>query len=1624
MDNLKGGAGADSILGTIDIVTVANNTYAVSDVIDGGAGADTLQVAVNNSTATTYTPALVSGVETFRVINLDAEDAIAFDLISTSGVTKAEIQASVKGASFDNLTVGTAISATANQAAVDFGFKPAELTGAEDSFDLTLNSNSAAVTVATNGAGFESGSITAIGVNGTRAYVGAGADLKTITIGGTGSIGFNGGALANVTHFDASENSGGVVFDGQGDNSTITGGSGNDLLTEGGGNDVMTGGAGHDTLVGGTGNDHIDGGAGNDAFLLSNVNENDTVAGGDGVDTLSLGTAIAYTSTNTDDGSNISGMEVISHTGTITQNMKALGDNAISAVVFGADANLTLQNASTAITNVVTKTKDGTLTIGLATDGAEDTIATSNGGTEAQTLVLNAVDYEVVNASSTGVDGNGLTIGNALALTGATGETDGGKTVADLTTVNITGNKNFTLTASNAYLTALASVDASAFTGNQLTINASGSDADMTIKAAISGQATITGGAGADTITVGSGGINTKNSVTAGKGADTVTAGDANDTISGGDGADSITAGAGNDSITTGDGADYVDAGTGNDTINTSSGTTVAGAGNDTIIGGEGNDSVTGGGAGDDHITLGSGDDEAVGGAGNDTILGGAGNDSMTGDAGNDSIDGGEGNDTITDGAGNDTILGGDGVDSITISTGNDSIDAGAGDDKITITGLSSADTISGGDGTDSLTITNSSTATLTPKFTAIESLTVNTSTGFNLDNSEATDTTSLKSYTITSTNSAGEDDVTLTKIASGSTVTISDDSTWDGASAEDTDNDGDIDDLTISTVSGGTLTLNINANEDQLVHTATVLDGGGGDATTDIKGASSVTIVSSNGDSNDVKNDVTALELDTNETQTLSITANAYASLDVGAITETSALTSLTWVNGVGAAESTITSMVDASSLETLSLTATGTSSAIGAGAIGGTTDGKLTSAAVTAADGGSITIGAIASDQSTAVTSVAYKATGAGSSVVLEADGTTFGTGTIGTVTLQADSNSSITWNGGSIASGKITTLDVDLADYSTFKGAVDDEDLTFAGAVGTVDLNVGHTIDYDAGDLLIVGGATTTFKLTSDFVGEKLALSAENVLTIDGETVADLAGVANATYTHTGNDTLDWAGSAIGEDAEDAQVISANVTATAAATISGGAGSDTLTGNAGDNKLYGNAAEDTLYGNAGADLLEGGAGNDNLIAGAGADTLDGGLGKDTINITGSMTAADVVVIDATDGSASDSAGYLATGAETGDALGQDTINGFDSSYDTVKIVATTGGFDHSADLSVGTGTGLTGEAAAAAGAVGYYATNTLLVNTDDAAETFAGAGDIVITFSNFKTAGVDQLDAENVLTVPDVSGNLQYDLTGTTDANTFVGGALADTIDGAGGADVITGGAGNDTIIQSAAASSMTVVGGDGTDTLKITTASAVVVTSLSGVTILDGNSTDTDIALTVTGAMFNALTTKTVQAEDTISVTGMDSLTTTASGAIDVFVFGAAEDDATITSFATAGVDRLNVDAVLDAATGIAGAAAVAFDQTNDTAADNSVIITSGEADLDAAGAVALFADDADGEADGKMDISDGEQFILVHNDDDAGEDSQVWLIDNTGGTITADLIVTLVGKVDVDFADFI
>ncbi len=104
------------------------------------------------------------------------------------------------------------------------------------------------------------------------------------------------GALGELDLIDASDNTGGVIFDGtnpdrdDGTNSLanalgnleLVGGSGMDMLTGGGGNDeiegndgmdTLNGGAGADELTGGAGGDILIGGAGNDMFIIKAVSD-------------------------------------------------------------------------------------------------------------------------------------------------------------------------------------------------------------------------------------------------------------------------------------------------------------------------------------------------------------------------------------------------------------------------------------------------------------------------------------------------------------------------------------------------------------------------------------------------------------------------------------------------------------------------------------------------------------------------------------------------------------------------------------------------------------------------------------------------------------------------------------------------------------------------------------------------------------------------------------------------------------------------------------------------------------------------------------------------------------------------------------------------------------------------------------------------------------------------------------------------------------------------------------------------------------------------------------------------------------------------------------------------------
>ena len=230
--------------------------------------------------------------------------------------------------------------------------------------------------------------------------------------------------------------------------------------------------------------------------------------------------------------------------------------------------------------------------------------------------------------------------------------------------------------------------------------------------------------------------------------------------------------------------------------------------------------------------------------------------------------------------------------------------------------------------------------------------------------------------------------------------------------------------------------------------------------------------------------------------------------------------------------------------------------------------------------------------------------------------------------------------------------------------------------------------------------------------------------------------------------------------------------------------------------------NGGVEYLYGMAGDDILTGGTG-DFLFAGIGADIVNSGDGQNIIDLGDSAfdgtrgdQSADVVVIEAVAGTSSDSELVAAVGG--GNATGEDFVFHFELATDTIKIVATNiENFNHGGAQVVDTVTNTVN-----IGDSRTVLTTTLTVDLDG---NGIGAGDVAVSFQDWQIA--DPAKAFNE--------RIQYQLTGTGNANVITGGDLDDTIDGGAGADQLSGGAGNDRIIADNA--DTLISGGAGTDTM---------------------------------------------------------------------------------------------------------------------------------------------------------------------------------------------------------------
>jgi len=261
---------------------------------------------------------------------------------------------------------------------------------------------------------------------------------------------------------------------------------------------------GIDTVVGGAGADSITAGA--TSAATQTLNTLDSIDGGAGTDTLA-----ATIAANVTPG---------------TSNVEVFNVSAIAA------ATLDLAG-STGITTLTNTGSSNTLTVSnIGGDVALTLANTASGGTfnYQATAVAGTADAKTVAVS--GVTGGTLNMGTGVeTLTidsaGSANSLAGLSTSA--TTLNITGDQNFTIAAAGELTT-------------QTTIDASGLTGKLTLQTDTTKAVSITGGSGADSITA-DGGSAIKETIDAGAGNDTVTFDDnlANaDVVDGGEGTDTL----------------------------------------------------------------------------------------------------------------------------------------------------------------------------------------------------------------------------------------------------------------------------------------------------------------------------------------------------------------------------------------------------------------------------------------------------------------------------------------------------------------------------------------------------------------------------------------------------------------------------------------------------------------------------------------------------------------------------------------------------------------------------------------------------------------------------------------------------------------------------------------------------------------------------------------------------------------------------------------------------------------------------------------------------------------------------------------------------------------------------
>ena len=394
--SVSGGSGADSITVaafadgglTVDL-GAGNDTFSSAggngkSRVDGGAGTDVLHLTGSSAVYENDDGDDVSIFSNFEILEVGGTAAAAEHDISLLGVRAVSVSASTAAVTLNKMADGMGLTVNGRAemgttATIVHNMMPRSAGDARYSgvLDVSLTANGHKDDTATMGTGAAALTLTPdeeieileivsnanpAGKAAAATYQNSitlmGADdatpaaiessVEAINVSGSARLMISvaastSGAVAtqfvNLELIDASDNSGGVTFDGSGLTDTnqdleLNGGAGRDSFTGGAGEDELSGGGGVDTLIGGAGDDTITGGAGGD-----------TMTGGAGTNTFKIGASDSQVVFG-DKG--MSGFDTITDFGTGTDNVISVGRALFGTLRGTVNDNTTVINGTDA----------------------------------------------------------------------------------------------------------------------------------------------------------------------------------------------------------------------------------------------------------------------------------------------------------------------------------------------------------------------------------------------------------------------------------------------------------------------------------------------------------------------------------------------------------------------------------------------------------------------------------------------------------------------------------------------------------------------------------------------------------------------------------------------------------------------------------------------------------------------------------------------------------------------------------------------------------------------------------------------------------------------------------------------------------------------------------------------------------------------------------------------------------------------------------------------------------------------------------------------------------------------------------------------------------------------------